>query len=70
MPVKNGVELAKKLKMLEPKLNIIFITEYSEYAVYAVNLRASGYLLKTVRKSELEDALESLRHTIEYENGK
>lgn len=70
MPVKNGVELAKELKMLEPKLNIIFITGYSEYAVDAVNLHASGYLLKPVRKSELEEALENLRHPIEYENGK
>ena len=44
----NGVELAKKLKEINPKMNIIFVTGYDEYTGDAMRLRASGYVMKPV----------------------
>ena len=41
----NGIDLAKKLQELHPKINIIFITGYKEYMPDAFQLYASGYLL-------------------------
>ena len=38
----NGVELAKKLKEINPKMNIIFVTGFSEYTGDAMRLHASG----------------------------
>lgn len=50
MPDMNGLALAAKIKTISPDTAIIFVTGYSEYAVDAFSLRASGYLLKPVTK--------------------
>ena len=61
----NGVELAKKLKEINPKMNIIFVTGYDEYTGDAMRLRASGYVMKPVTKEKLEEELRELRFPIE-----
>lgn len=66
MPGMNGIELAKKIKKSSPDTNIIFLTAYTEYAVDAFGLYASGYLLKPVRKKEMEQAFEHLRYPVQY----
>ena len=48
MPVLNGIQLAKSFKKINPKINIIFVTAYDNYAVDAFNIHASGYILKPV----------------------
>lgn len=60
----NGIELAHKCKELCPKINIIFVTGYSQYTMDAFRLHASGYLMKPVRQEELRLELENLRHPI------
>lgn len=42
----NGVELAKQLKDILPKVNIIFVTGYNGYVMEAMKIHASGYILK------------------------
>ena len=46
MPDKTGLELAVELKDICAGINIIFVTGYSQYAVDAFSLNASGYILK------------------------
>ena len=53
MPDMNGLKLAAEIKKLRPGTAIVFLTGYSEYAVDAFALRASGYLLKPVSKEKL-----------------
>ena len=57
----NGLELAKKLKDIQGKMNIVFVTGYSEYAIDAFDVHASGYLLKPVTPAKVQDAMENLR---------
>ena len=59
-----GVELAKKLKELMPKLNIIFVTGYDEYANEAMKMHASGYLMKPVTAEDVKAELQDLRYPI------
>ena len=59
-----GVELAKKLKDVLPKLNIIFVTGYDEYANEAMKMHASGYLMKPVTAEDIKAELQDLRHPI------
>jgi len=59
----NGLALAKELKELYPKINIIFVTAYSMYAVEAFGLYPSGYILKPVTKEAVEREITNLRHT-------
>lgn len=48
MPELNGIELAQRIKEVRPGTSVIFLTAYSQYAVDAFAVRASGYLLKPV----------------------
>lgn len=64
----NGVELAKELKGVNPKMNIIFVTGYSEYAGEAMSLHASGYIMKPVTKEKIEQELSDLRFPIVPKN--
>ena len=60
----NGVELAKELKGVNPKMNIIFVTGFSDYAGDAMSLHASGYIMKPVNKEKIERELSDLRFPI------
>ncbi len=53
MPDMNGLLLAAKMKEACPEVSVIFLTGFSEYAVDAFAIHASGYLLKPVSKERL-----------------
>lgn len=65
MPGMNGIEFAHKLKLINPKVNIIFATGYSEYAGDAMGLHASGYLMKPITPEKVRHELDDLRHPVE-----
>ena len=44
----NGLQMAIQLKKIKPDTQIIFVTGFSQYAVDAFALHATGYLLKPV----------------------
>ncbi len=57
MPGMDGLETARHFGEFEEPPAVIFCTAYEEHAVEAFNLQAVGYLLKPVRKENLEGAL-------------
>ncbi len=54
----NGLTLAKNLKIICPGCAVIFVTGYSDYAVEAFRLHASGYLMKPIRKEDIQAELD------------
>ena len=70
MPEMTGVELARELKALNPKVNIIFATGFSEHMKEGIDLRMSGYIMKPVTPEAVKAELENLRHPIEWSNEK
>ena len=70
MPEKNGVELARDLKALNPKVNIVFATGFSEYMKEGIDLRMSGYIMKPVTPEAVRTELENLRNPIAWSNEK
>ena len=64
----NGIALAKKCKDLCPKINIIFVTGYNQYALDALKIHASGYLMKPIRANDIYSELENLRHPLPIQN--
>ena len=70
MPEKNGIELAHDLKMLNPKVNIVFVTGFSEHMKEGIDLRMSGYVMKPVTPEAVRTELENLRNPIEWNAGK
>ena len=62
MGTSNGLDVAKTLKKYNPKVNLIFVTGYSDYMQDAIKLRASGYLLKPSTVKDVKEELENLRN--------
>ena len=62
----SGIVLARKLKELYPKLNIVFVTGYSQYANEAFALHASGYVYKPVTSDKIEVEMENLRTPVKW----
>ena len=60
----DGLTLAKKIKELNPKCNLIFVTGYSEYTGDAFSMHASGYIIKPVSAEAICAELENLRHPV------
>lgn len=63
----NGVILSKKLKAINPKINIIFATGFDIYQQDAFKVRASGYILKPVTSSKVKEELDNLRNPVEID---
>ena len=57
MPGIHGLELARKLKDHDPHIRIIFVTAYSQYALDAWNVDATGYLLKPYTAADIRKEL-------------
>ena len=70
MPDMNGLTLAKRLKELDPQVNIVFVTAYSQYALEAFRLYASGYLMKPARKEDVLRELSNLRFPLKLDDSK
>ena len=60
----DGITLAKSVKKLNSKVNIIFLTvcDEKDYAKEVFRIKPSGYLLKPAKKEQLEAELKSLRY--------
>ena len=54
MPGINGIELARELTALQSSLNLVFVTGYDCYTADALDLFASGYVLKPVSEAKGE----------------
>ncbi len=66
MPVLSGLQLAKKLKSVNPTVNVIFVTAYPQYAVNAYELRASGYITKPATADKIKIEIDGLRYPINF----
>lgn len=64
MPGKTGLELAQTIKGYDSDINIIMVTAHREYALDALRLYVSAYLLKPVDDNELREALANLRKPV------
>ena len=57
MPGINGIELAKKIRIEDDLVNIIFITAISDYIGEGYDVDAINYLIKPIRQNKLNECL-------------
>ena len=62
----SGIVLARKLKEIYPKVNIVFVTGYSQYANEAFAMHASGYVYKPVTADKIIIEMENLRNPVKW----
>lgn len=60
MPGMDGLELAVRIKTHSPGTKIIFVTGYSNYALSAFRVHASGYLMKPVSPESVAEEIRNL----------
>lgn len=63
----NGLELAKKVRLEDKHIPIIFVTGYDEYMQYGYDVSALHYLIKPVNKERLFQALNRLEESEQEE---
>lgn len=63
----NGLELTRKLQLLNPRVNIIYCTGFSEYALDAFALHSCDYLMKPLTEAKVQNALSYLRYPVAEE---
>lgn len=64
MPGGSGLDMASQLRSTRPETNVVIITGHSEYAMQALQLYVSGYLLKPITEEQIRTALANLRHPV------
>ena len=70
MPKINGIQLAKKLKKVDPLIKVIFVTAYNEYALDAFRVHASGYITKPVNENKIKEEIDELGDSISINSNK
>ena len=55
-----GIEVAERLMSVNPGIEIIFVTAYSDYAAQAYDMNAIDYLLKPIKSERLQRSIEKL----------
>lgn len=58
MPQMSGIELAQKLRVINPEVQLVFFSGEEAYGGEIAQLDAAGYLLKPYMEHELKAALE------------
>ena len=61
MPDMDGITLSRKLRELNPNLNVIITTAYDKYALDAYKNDCSGYILKPISVGKIKHQLSVLR---------
>lgn len=62
MPLLNGIECAKKITDIDPKVIIIFVTAHEEYMPEAFEVYAFDYLVKPFKVSRLNQTLDRIKN--------
>ncbi len=67
MPVMNGLEMSRRIRIFDPEAQIVCMTAFSEtsYLMQAINIGISQFVLKPVEFSRLLAALDHCLHIIE-----
>jgi len=60
MPGMNGLQLAEALRSIREDIEIVFVTAHRQYALDAFRVHAADYLLKPVKRGELDQALHGI----------
>ena len=56
-----GLALAEKIIEIQPECKIVFCTGYEEYALNAIQLRCSGYLMKPITPEAVQKEIDYIK---------
>ena len=56
-----GLALAQKIMEIQPDCKVVFCTGYEQYAVAAIKLRVSGYLMKPISAQDVQEEIDHIK---------
>ncbi len=62
---KSFIDIVKKFKKINKNINIIFVANNKDFAMDAISLHASGYLVRPIKEEDIKDQLKNLAYPIE-----
>ncbi len=60
----NGLDLCRRILDINPRINVIFITAYSDYSIDAWSTGASGFIVKPITEDAIRKQLALLRFPV------
>lgn len=71
MPLMSGIEMSRKIREIDKRVEIIFLTSYDEfeYARSAIEVGACDFVLKPIRDEQLEKALKKAIERLKEKDG-
>lgn len=70
MPQMNGMNVAKKLRKLDAKVNLVFVTYLAKYAINGYEVHALDFILKPVNYENFSMKMDRILSLIEKESDK
>ncbi len=64
--VTNGLDLCKRFIEINPHINVIYLTAYSDYSLDAWKTGASGFMLKPITADGVREQLKHLRYPFNH----
>lgn len=64
-----GIAVAKKIRSMNAKVMIIFLTAFEQYAIEAFECSPLRYLKKPIQENKFKEAIETARQLYHMENG-
>ncbi len=62
----SGLEICETMLRINPRINVIFLTAYSDYSLEAWNTGACGFMLKPITPEGVRNQLKKLRYPFHY----
>ena len=64
---KVSMSIAKKIREIDKKVNIIVVADNDDYAVDSLDIRVSGYVKAPLTEKKLKEEIDNLRTPIDFE---
>lgn len=68
MPGATGIQIADKIRMRNPYVKILFITNRDDLVFHSIQYRPFRFIRKNYLDKELPEAIKALKEKIQYEN--
>ena len=65
----NGYDVARKIRKMDNKVKLVFLTSIKNYAIAGYNIRLEKYILKPVSKKVMSKVILEIYNQL-YRNGK
>lgn len=62
MGIVSGLDVCRELLEINPRTNVVYLTAYSGYSLYAWSTGASGFMLKPLTPEGIREQLKNLRY--------